>query len=68
MKLSHITRQFAFAAALTLTIVAAALAAPNADRDCFFGQTHVHTSWSLDAYVIGNTVTGPEECLSIRAR
>ena len=22
-------------------------AAPNPDRDCFFGQTHVHTSWSL---------------------
>lgn len=27
----------------------------------FFGQTHIHTSWSLDAYVIGNTVTGPAE-------
>lgn len=34
---------------------------PNPDRDVFFGQTHLHTSWSLDAYVIGNTVTGPEE-------
>lgn len=34
---------------------------PNPDRDVYFGQTHVHTSWSLDAYVIGNTVTGPEE-------
>jgi hypothetical protein len=33
----------------------------NPDRDVFFGQTHVHTSWSLDAYVIGNTITGPEE-------
>jgi hypothetical protein len=33
----------------------------NPDRDVFFGQTHVHTSWSLDAYVIGNMVTGPEE-------
>jgi hypothetical protein len=38
-----------------------ALPPPNPDKDVFFGQTHVHTSWSLDAYVIGNTVTGPEE-------
>ncbi|WP_340109979.1 DUF3604 domain-containing protein [Pikeienuella sp. HZG-20] len=27
----------------------------------YFGQTHQHTSWSLDAYILGNTVTGPEE-------
>ena len=33
----------------------------NPDRDAFFGQTHNHTSWSPDAYVIGNTVTGPAE-------
>jgi hypothetical protein len=33
----------------------------NPDRDAYFGQTHQHTSWSLDAYIIGNTVTGPEE-------
>ena len=32
----------------------------NPERDVFFGQTHIHTSWSLDAYVIG-TRTGPEE-------
>jgi hypothetical protein len=38
-----------------------ALPPPNPDRDVFFGQTHVHTSWSVDAYVIGNTVTGPED-------
>jgi hypothetical protein len=33
----------------------------NPERDVFFGQTHVHTSWSFDAYIFGNTVTGPEE-------
>jgi Protein of unknown function (DUF3604) len=33
----------------------------NPQRDAFFGQTHVHTSWSFDAYVFGNTKTGPEE-------
>ena len=33
----------------------------NPERNAYFGQTHVHTSWSFDAYVFGNTVTGPEE-------
>ena len=31
------------------------------ERNAYFGQTHVHTSWSFDAYVFGNTITGPEE-------
>lgn len=31
------------------------------EREAFFGQTHQHTSWSLDAYILGNTMTGPEE-------
>ena len=30
-------------------------------RDVFFGETHLHTSWSFDAYVFGNTHAGPEE-------
>jgi len=34
---------------------------PNSERNAYFGQTHQHTSWSLDAYIIGNTVTGPAE-------
>jgi hypothetical protein len=50
----------ALVAATTLTAYSG-LAAPNPDRDVFFGQTHVHTSWSFDAYVFGNTVTGPED-------
>ena len=33
----------------------------NPDRNAYFGQTHSHTSWSLDAYIIGNHVTGPAE-------
>jgi uncharacterized protein DUF3604 len=32
---------------------------PNPDRDAYFGETHVHTSWSLDAFAIGNIVTNP---------
>ena len=33
----------------------------NPNRDVYFGQTHVHTSWSFDAFVFGNTFAGPEE-------
>lgn len=46
--------------ALGLT-AAPALAQGSPQREAFFGQTHVHTSWSLDAYIIGNTLNGPEE-------
>jgi hypothetical protein len=38
-----------------------ALAQSNIQREAFFGQTHSHTSWSLDAYIIGNHITGPED-------
>jgi Protein of unknown function (DUF3604) len=31
------------------------------DREAFFGETHQHTSWSLDAYLFGNTTTGPAD-------
>jgi Protein of unknown function (DUF3604) len=31
------------------------------ERNAYFGQTHLHTSWSPDAYIFGNTVTGPAE-------
>jgi len=34
-------------------------AQPNPDRNAYFGETHVHTSWSLDAFAIGNTTTTP---------
>src|SRR5262245_15099580 len=48
------------AAAITLCSYSSP-AAPNPDRDCFFGQTHSHTSWSVDAYLIGNHLTTPED-------
>ena len=44
--------------------VASALISGSAfaqDRNAYFGQTHQHTSWSLDAYLMGNKVTGPAE-------
>jgi len=48
----------ALLASATISILASAQAQ---ERQAHFRQTHQHTSWSLDAYIIGNTVTGPEE-------
>jgi hypothetical protein len=31
------------------------------DREAFFGETHQHTSWSFDAYIFGNHITGPAD-------
>lgn len=63
MKLHLLTTpvRCAFGTALILTIVSTALPAPNPERDVFFGETHVHTSWSFDAYTFGNHLTGPED-------
>ena len=38
-----------------------AVAQRNPDRNAYFGETHVHTSWSLDAFAIGNLVTTPAD-------
>lgn len=36
--------------------------APNPDRNAYFGETHVHTAWSLDSYLgFGVTLGGPED-------
>jgi hypothetical protein len=42
-------------------MAAPALAQGNPEREAFFGETHVHTGWSFDAYIFGNTMTGPTE-------
>src|SRR5262245_57425292 len=36
---------------------------PNPDREAYFGETHVHTSWSVDAWLFGNHLTGPADAL-----
>jgi len=36
---------------------------PNPERNAYFGETHLHTSWSVDAWVMGNRITGPAEAL-----
>ena len=38
-----------------------AFAQEVSQREVFFGETHVHTSWSFDAYIFGNTKTGPAD-------
>ena len=45
----------------TLLAAAPALAAQNPCRNVYFGETHVHTSWSFDAFIFGNTHTGPAD-------
>jgi Protein of unknown function (DUF3604) len=45
----------------TILAVAPALAQQkNPERNVYYGETHVHTSWSFDAFAFGDTVTGPE--------
>lgn len=33
----------------------------NPERNAYFGETHVHTSWSLDAFALGNLTTTPAD-------
>jgi hypothetical protein len=35
----------------------------NPDRNAYFGEEHIHTSWSVDAWLFGNRLTGPDEAL-----
>ena len=48
-------------AILSLVAALPALAEPNPDRDAYFGETHLHTSWSVDAWTMGNRLTGPDD-------
>lgn len=47
-----------------VTLVACASASaetPNPERNAYFGEQHIHTSWSVDAWLFGNYLTGPKE-------
>ena len=35
----------------------------NPDRNAYFGEEHIHTSWSVDAWIMGNRLTGPDDAL-----
>jgi len=49
------------AAILSLPITPALAQQKNPERNVYFGEQHVHSSWSFDAFAFGDTVTGPEE-------
>lgn len=49
------------AGALLIASSSLALAQANPLRDAYFGETHLHTSWSLDAWLFGNRVTDPND-------
>ncbi len=58
-----------FFSATILTAGALGLTSPalaqerNPERNAYFGETHLHTSWSVDAWVMGNRITGPDDAL-----
>ena len=56
-----IKTELLFVTVAVLSTFPAFAAPPNADRDAFYGETHVHTSWSFDAFIFGNTVTTPAD-------
>jgi hypothetical protein len=33
----------------------------NTKKEVFFGTTHAHPSWSIDAFGLGNQKSGPED-------
>jgi Protein of unknown function (DUF3604) len=47
------------AAGILVLALAPAHAQRNPERNAYFGETHVHTSWSLDAWLFGNRLTDP---------
>jgi Protein of unknown function (DUF3604) len=34
---------------------------PNPERNAYFGEQHLHTSWSVDAWLFGNHMAGPDD-------
>lgn len=59
-------RRFTGAAVLALAVstnVAAQGGKPNPERNVYFGEQHIHTSWSVDAWLFGNHLTGPGDAL-----
>ena len=54
---------FALAAAVLNVATGPASAQSNPERNAYFGETHIHTSWSVDAWVMGNRITGPDDAL-----
>jgi len=59
---SRLTRvALATAAWSVLTTHAGWAQTPNPERNAYFGEEHIHTSWSVDAWLMGNRITGPDD-------
>jgi len=62
MTARHTRFRCCFLACAILVICASASAqTPNPERNVYFGEQHIHTSWSVDAWLFGNHLTGPKE-------
>lgn len=61
MKNFNHRRRLAWFSLAAIALASPASAQRNPERNAYFGQTHQHTSWSLDAYILGNTLAGPED-------
>lgn len=45
----------------SLTVASALAQEKNPERNAYFGETLLHTSWSFDAFIFGNHPTGPAD-------
>lgn len=59
-KLDGVTAALLGAALLSLPAAQALAQQNNPERNVYYGETHLHTSWSFDAFAFGDTVTPPE--------
>src|SRR5262245_17654213 len=46
---------------LVFLLLAGPAFAENPLKDAYYGETHVHTSWSFDAFIFGNHLAGPAD-------
>lgn len=46
---------------LWIPVAFSASAQGNSEREAYFGESHVHSSWSFDAFIFGNTKTTPAD-------
>ncbi|MDX2453487.1 DUF3604 domain-containing protein, partial [Desulfosarcina sp.] len=57
-------RPFLMASLLVIAASGVAMAADvpvNPENEVYFGTTHAHSSWSIDAFGLGNQKSGPED-------
>src|SRR4029453_19474183 len=58
---SNTVNMLAPAVALMVLCTPALAHQKNPERNAYFGETHLHTSWSADAWLFGNQITGPAD-------